>query len=110
MNLPLTLKAKWFEMIESGVKTEEYREIKSYWYDRLILRFDDARGCVFKPFATITFRNGYQRDAPSMKVEVLDIAINQGNQSWGAVEGTDYFVFKLGKIIERSGKQLKTHK
>ena len=26
--LHLPLKAKWYEMIESGVKTEEYREIE----------------------------------------------------------------------------------
>lgn len=28
--LYLPLKKEWYEMIESGVKTEEYREIKSY--------------------------------------------------------------------------------
>jgi hypothetical protein len=34
--LHLPLKAKWYEMIESGVKTEEYREIKPYWIIRLV--------------------------------------------------------------------------
>lgn len=29
--LDLPLKAKWYDMIESGVKPEEYREIKPYW-------------------------------------------------------------------------------
>lgn len=33
--LHLPLKAKWYEMIESGVKTEEYREIKPYWENRI---------------------------------------------------------------------------
>ena len=33
--LHLPLKAQWYEMIESGVKTEEYREIKPYWVQRL---------------------------------------------------------------------------
>ena len=32
LNLPL--KAKWYKMIESGIKTEEYREIKPYWIKR----------------------------------------------------------------------------
>lgn len=32
--LHLPLKAMWYEMIESGVKTEEYREIKPYWEDQ----------------------------------------------------------------------------
>lgn len=33
--LDLPLKAKWYEMIESGNKKEEYREIKKYWIGRL---------------------------------------------------------------------------
>ena len=33
--LPL-IKKQWYEMIESGEKTEEYREIKTYWWKRLI--------------------------------------------------------------------------
>lgn len=34
--LHLSLKKEWYEMIESGVKTEEYREIKPYWTRRFI--------------------------------------------------------------------------
>lgn len=33
--LHLPLKKQWYEMIDSGVKTEEYREIKLYWISRL---------------------------------------------------------------------------
>ena len=28
--LHLPLKAKWYEMIDNGIKTEEYREIKQF--------------------------------------------------------------------------------
>ena len=34
--LDLPLKKEWYEMIESGVKTEEYREVKPYWCNRLL--------------------------------------------------------------------------
>ena len=34
--LHLSLQAKWYDMIERGEKTEEYREIKPYWEKRLI--------------------------------------------------------------------------
>lgn len=37
--LHLPLKKGWYEMIESGVKTEEYREIKPYWAKRLLKDF-----------------------------------------------------------------------
>lgn len=34
--LHITLKKQWFDMIASGEKKEEYREIESYWLSRLI--------------------------------------------------------------------------
>lgn len=34
--LNLSLKKMWYDMIESGEKTEEYREIKPYWCNRLL--------------------------------------------------------------------------
>ena len=35
LTLYLTLKEEWYHMIESGEKTEEYRENKLYWCKRL---------------------------------------------------------------------------
>ena len=34
--LPLPLKKKWFDMIQGGEKTEEYREIKDFWARRFL--------------------------------------------------------------------------
>ena len=33
--LHLPLKKEWYNMIESGIKTEEYREVKPYWEKRM---------------------------------------------------------------------------
>ncbi len=49
--LHLNLKKKWFDMIASGEKTEEYREIKPYWNTRL----------YGKEFDLVKFRNGYSK-------------------------------------------------
>lgn len=38
--LHLPLKAQWYEMIESGIKAEEYREIKPYWIKRFFVYAD----------------------------------------------------------------------
>ena len=35
--LHLNLKRKWFDMILSGYKKEEYREIKAYWINRFLI-------------------------------------------------------------------------
>lgn len=34
--LHLNLKKKWFDMILSGEKKEEYRDIKGFWFNRLL--------------------------------------------------------------------------
>lgn len=37
--LDLVLKSKWYDMIASGEKQEEYREIKPYWTKRIMKCF-----------------------------------------------------------------------
>lgn len=39
--LYLSLKKEWYNLIDDGVKTEEYREIKSYWVKRLLCMKND---------------------------------------------------------------------
>lgn len=39
MDLQLSLKARWFEMTKSGVKSEDYRDINDYWFKRLVFDY-----------------------------------------------------------------------
>lgn len=87
--LYLSLKAKWYDMIESGEKTEEYREIKEYWYKRL----------TNKNYKYVRFSYGYTRR--TMTFECKDIICwETGKPEWGAEPGKEYFVIKLGKRLE----------
>ena len=47
--LHLNLKAKWYDMIKSGIKKEEYREIKPFWEKRLFEKFQhiDENGRLY---------------------------------------------------------------
>ena len=45
--LKLTLNKKWFDLIEKGIKTEEYREIKPYWFSRLLYKIPSPVGGYF---------------------------------------------------------------
>ena len=116
--LHLTLKKKWFDMILSREKKEEYREIKRHWIQQLCTNnfttkdyknngvidlimenidfYSNERMCEFD---TITFKNGYAADAPEMVVECKGIIIGYGMRSWGAESDVNYFVIQLGEIL-----------
>lgn len=125
--LHLTLKKQWFDMILSGEKKEEYREIKWFWVSRLITHyygdvvmfdhqlrsalFDGKTSelelnkiCIFfKHFDTIRFTNGYGKNAPSFEIECKGLRIGEGNPAWGG-SGTT-FILSLGNIIIKSIEQ-----
>jgi len=75
MTLNMTLKRKWFDMILSGEKKEEYREIKKYWNKRFLDNYNSIGHEEFEPehtkYDTIVFRNGYAKNAPTIKIECL---------------------------------------
>lgn len=112
--LHLTLKKKWFDMILSGEKKEEYREIKEYWKTRFCSeRLNNFLFCDLCPekncyqnesgvsnyFSEVLFKNGYSSTAPEIIVECKGIIIKEGNAEWGAVDGIQYFVIQLGEIL-----------
>lgn len=98
--LHLPLKAKWYEMIESGVKTEEYREIKPYWEKRLMCNkwnfCTDSLYHIPQKFDAVKFSYGYTKR--TMTFECKDITIGKGNPEWGAPEDL-VFIIKLGKRL-----------
>ena len=95
--LHLNLKRKWFDMIKSGEKVEEYREIKKHWITILI--GNDPLDGGFYYFDTVTFSNGFAKDRDQFVIELLDIEFGMGLPEWGAEKGVKYFVLKLGEII-----------
>jgi hypothetical protein len=94
--LHLTLKKKWFDMILSGEKKEEYREIKPYWESRLCEKWSLA--FYPKEITTIVFTNGYGADKPSFEIELKSIDTGIGKQKWGGTT-KPVFVLTLGEIL-----------
>ena len=89
--LTLAIKKKWFDMIASGVKLEEYREIKPYYKSRFN-----------KPLTHIRFTNGYGHSVPSVTVELLGISKGIPKPEWskGTIEqGTEVYVLSLGDVV-----------
>ena len=108
--LILPIKKKWFDMILSGKKKEEYREIKPYWNRRLINVF--GRGLYIPETNTfvadtsedkylgkgkpqyVLFRNGYGIDKPTIKC-LVDLERGYGKEEWGAEPNKEYYILKI---------------
>ena len=96
--LSLPIKKKWYDMITSGEKKEEYREIKPYYKARFKSNgLLDASGKPTDKRTQITLRNGYSRFSPET-VATVHLDVGTGNPDWGAVNGKQYFILKIDCI------------
>lgn len=105
--LTLSIKKKWYDMILSGEKKEEYREIKKYYETR----FESVFGCRFMfgldaecPEKEIIFRNGYSKDNPSF-VALCKLRKGEGKTEWGAEEGKRYYILEILEIRKQDRKE-----
>lgn len=106
--LHLVLKAKWYNMIASGEKKEEYRDITLYWKKRLLdwdypqpiaYDFEKDEGCCWGKHDYVCFHRGYTN--LTMTFELTHILIGKGRTEWGAPKGKDVFIIQLGKVVSK---------
>ena len=108
--LTLPIKKKWFDMILSGEKKEEYREIKPYYDSRFyhIKAFPKEKTnsdsiaeftLKIETVDYVIFRNGYSKNSPSIKCKV-DITTGPGKKEWGAEPNKKYYVLKILSVEE----------
>lgn len=86
-------------MIESGVKTEEYREDKHYWRRRLLWESEEneEKKRTFRRYERVCFSYGYTKRR--MIFEIENISFGLGRVEWGAPKDRAVFIIKLGRRI-----------
>ena len=67
--LDLVLKSEWYDLIKSGDKKHEYREIKEYWSRRLFA----------KPYSHVRFRRGYTRENMLFELTGIEITTDKND-------------------------------
>lgn len=108
--LILPIKKKWFDMILSGEKKEEYREIKLYWTSRFMKELgfpmneiENVHKLLARRGKTkdidVVFRNGYSRSSPTLLARVR-LSIGYGNPEWGAEPGKNYYRLHINAIAK----------
>lgn len=120
--LHLVLIGKWYDMIASGEKTEEYRALTPYWCNRLIQKYgigywnetfknnsierlsriwDDGIPEIFgfngiRHYDIVCFHRGYTNTTMTFKYGSL--TIGKGKKKWGAPK-EPVFIIKLGNRL-----------
>lgn len=104
--LTLPIKKKWFDMICSGEKTEEYRELTPYYEQRFKnLELLDEHGNPTNEEGYLILRNGYGNSRPEVTV-CVKLRIRTGWPDWGAEEGKLYYVLEIkAKYVEMHDEQ-----
>lgn len=107
--LILPIKKKWFDMIASGEKKEEYREIKPYYTTRftkaLGLSGKNEREDVMNIIAQtqvpklikVMFRNGYSKESLTLIAD-CKLSVGNGKEEWGAEPGETYYVLTIEEM------------
>lgn len=100
--LPLVLKGKWYDMIASGEKTEEYRADTPYWHRRFSNWIMDI---PVPGHLVIAFSRGYRK--PDLFIETCGINIfpNRLHPDWGEPTGSHY-VIALKRRVQLIDKPL----
>lgn len=108
-----TIKKKFFDMIASGVKKEEYKELKDFWKSRLLEYGweQDETPYVFphmvKQYDAIKLYNGWacSEKYPSILVEFKGVSIGNAKPEWSDNWQGNVFIIELGEIVEKNLKK-----
>lgn len=108
--ITLPLRRQWFDLIKSGVKLEEYREVKETYIKRFCT--EQNKDCpwlnpvgsitfiIRNDFDTLVFTLGYPKKTDTERRLVFKnpkIEVRTGKPEWGAVPGKNYFVITWDK-------------
>ena len=104
--LNLTIERKWFDMIASSEKREEYRDCENRQVRRAYLwAANDHYWGETKPVAI--FRNGYRMDSRALAVRIVGFTLRGSNKAmhpkWGEPVNCRraYLVVMLGEVVAR---------
>jgi hypothetical protein len=85
--LTMTLNSEWYDMIWSGYKFEEYRELKPFWNTRL-----EGRN-----YTEVEFINGYHKGARRMRWTIREIVKDKSKPIYGG-DNELCWVIRLDKL------------
>ena len=100
--LNLTINRKWFALLASGEKREEYRSADNA---QVLNAFVRSAHRSLGDDAVMILRNGYRMDSPAIAVHVRGVTLRKGSDAlhavWGEPTDSEHFVIMLGDVMTR---------
>lgn len=98
----LPIQTKWFNMILSGEKKEEYRAYKPFWTKRVENACMNKYSAKFNDYTILNAKIhvGYKRVRPTLIARCKVFRRKGGNVEWGAKKDEEYWVFEILEILE----------
>jgi len=103
--LPLVLKGKWYDLIASGEKKEEYRDSKPFWDKRIgkwlgnkQAHFSYERLDTNDKYLVVGFSRGYKKPDMFFLLGYCERRGTSCNPGWGEPEDLHY-VLGLGERV-----------
>ena len=90
----LVLKKKWYDMIDSGVKTEEYRDETPHW-ERIYTWWTGDVGKT----KLVAFQRGYRKPSMWFVVDAISTSEWSMRPEWGEPNHPHHILF-LGERVE----------
>lgn len=91
--ITLPIKRRWFDMIISGRKLEEYRSLSPH-YASYFYKYKNK-------VISVKLRNGYKKNSPYAVVIVIP-TVGKGRTEWGAEVGKKYWVLKIIQVVNQT--------
>lgn len=93
--LTLPIKLRWLDLIATGEKLEEYREITPYYAARFknVPKFQEGGKQKFY----VKLQGGYSRESPFIVV-CCWLDMGPGRPEWGAEPGKNYFRLHIDRL------------
>lgn len=85
------IKKIWMDLIISGEKKEEYRDLSPFYISRL----GSHQGEIIE----IKLLNGYSSKCPYIIIK-CKVTTGEGKKEWGATKGKYYIILKILEILE----------
>ena len=89
--LPLVLKGKWYDLIKSGEKKEEYRAQTPYWrrrFSNFVMSLDNGEGHL-----VIAFSRGYRKPDMFFEFRGMHFFVGCRHPDWGEPHSPHYALF-----------------